>query len=710
MYIVNVLIEYKNINLDRTFSYVCKTKLPLYTRVLVNFNNKEVIGFVLEVKDYQPQEFEIKEIIKVIDDKPIINNELYSLALFMQQKYLVTLMQALSTILPIGMKPSHKDKAIINQELHYEIISSKEKISVLQEDILMELKQRKVLRRKDLVKEYSEYNINTLVKKGYLKKKYEAKQHVLVDEASASLPALNVEQNEVYQTIINTNNQAFLLHGVTGSGKTIVYLHLAQYYINQGKTVLILVPEITLTLMMQQQFASIFQNKIAILHSRLSDAMRYQEYLKIKNKEVSIVVGTRSSIFAPLNNIGIIIIDEEHDNSYKQKNQILYHTDDLALFRANKHQANIVLASATPRIISLARAYKRQYTYLTLKKRYQNAPLPKIELVDLNKQEFSIVSKKTMVAIKKELQAHKQVVILLNRRGYNTLTSCRDCQKVIECPNCNIALTYHSTTNTLKCHHCDYEQANINECPECHSHNLKRVGIGIQKIEEYLIKELHNYQVLRIDQDTSKQVQSLNKKLKEFNDGKYQVLIGTQMVAKGLNFEKVDLSVVLNIDASLAFNHYNANEQAFQLLVQIAGRAGRFSQHGHVLVETWQPEHYLFKYLIRHDYLGFFKHEMMLAKKYQQPPYYYYCLLTLIGLNELEVKNEAANISEYLKENINEIVFDAKAAPLYRFNNQYRYQILIKYKQLTNISEPLLTIKKMISTKKGLSLIIDTNY
>lgn len=715
MYLIEVIIEYQNLAVSKSFDYYSEDKIPLYTRVIVNFNNREIMGFVINVKEYEEKEYQIKPIIRLVDKKPLISEELYQLAYFLEETYLVSKMQALQTILPPGLKPAIKNKEVNIKELGYEIKESHEKISDKQINILKQLQNlvdnNIILKRKDLSKQFSIYDINMLVKKGYLEKKYFAKDTTLLNVAQKPLPKLSSQQEDIYQQIIKNQNKSYLLHGITGSGKTMIYLHLTNYYLQQNKQVLVLVPEITLTLMMQNEFAAIFGKDVAILHSSLNNTQRYQEYLKIKNNEVKVVVGTRSSIFAPLTNIGLIIIDEEHDSSYLQHTGLTYHTDQVATFRANYHQANLLLASATPKIYSLTKAYKKHYEYLSLTTRYNDYNLPKIEIVDLNQQAINIISQKSLDTIQKYLDNDKQVIILLNRRGYNTIITCNDCQQTQLCPDCNIALTYHKASETLRCHHCHYQVPFNNTCLYCGSKKLKKLGMGTQKIEEYLIEYFNKYQILRIDQDTSDNIDKLEKKLKAFNEHQYQILIGTQMIAKGLNFENVDLTVVLNIDASLAFNSYDANEQAFQLLIQVAGRAGRFSGQGHVLVETWQPEHYVIQYAVKDNYLGFYEKEMQMRKHYKQPPYYKMCLITISSKQEAVAFNEAKSIYNYLKNNLNNtIIYENQPASIYRLAQVYRQQILIKYKHLQDIKEHLWLSKKLYASKKDVSLVINTDF
>ncbi|MEG0284108.1 MAG: primosomal protein N' [Erysipelotrichales bacterium] len=712
MYLLKVLIEYQNINIDRTFEYYSINKVELYSRVLVSFNNRKVVGFVCDVIENGKSEFNAKTILEVVDEKPIINEELFKVSKFMQSKYLASQIQALQTMLPSGFKPSSNQKKEVVYDTYLLVLEGDKKLSEKQEEIFNKLKDNEDIKLSEALKIGSNHIINELVKKEYLKKIKKPRKYYIVNKEMSSFKTLNQEQEEVYNKIISSSNKSFLLHGITGSGKTEIFLHLANYYINQGKSVLVLVPEITLTIMMQEQFASRFENQIAILHSKLSNSQRYQEYQKIRDNKVKIVVGTRSSIFAPLNNLGIIIVDEEHDSSYKQHSNLMYDVHDIADYRISLNDAKVVYASATPSMISFTKAYTKHYEYLRLNNRYLNQPLPEVEVVDLNYQALGdVVSKRVIDQMNEFLEKDKQVIVLLNRRGYNNMFQCRDCKETLMCPHCNVALTYHHKKSALMCHHCGYTTHKIDTCFYCGSKDLKRLGFGIQKIEEYLESVFNKYNIIRIDHDAIKNVNQLEKMIDSFKNKEADILIGTQMIAKGLDFDSADLVVVLNIDASLAFNSYDAIESAFTLLSQVAGRAGRHSGEGKVLVETFQPEHYVMHYLKEHNYLGFYQQEMQARKKYDNPPYFKIAQILISGLDETLVNKEAYALSQYLKEKLNNVqVFDNMDHPIYKLQNTYRQQIIIKYKDVNDIKKVLYNVKKTYQNKRNFNLTIDLEY
>ncbi len=712
MYLLKVLVEYQNINLDKKFDYLSYDKINKFTRVLVEFNKRKIVGFVLEVEEVSYVESNVKEIVEVIDEKPILNDELYALSLFMKDKYLVSHIQALQTILPTRLKLSNsktKEVMIIKLKINNQ---ASEKLTSKQYQAFEDIKKLEDLSLANVKKEVKVHMIDKLIEKGYLIKEYHKKDYQLVDYHRKEFNELSQQQETIFNKIINSNNKTFLLHGITGSGKTEIYLHLARHYLAQNKSVLVLVPEITLTLLMQESFASHFDNEIAILHSKLKESEKYQEYQRIANGEIKLAVGTRSSIFAPLKNIGLIIIDEEHDSSYKQSSNLMYHTHDLAEFISDYQQANLLLASATPQIISLTKAYIKKYEYLTLNQRFFKQSLPKISVVDLNyedlKQNISTTTIKTMHQF---LKNNKQVIVLLNRRGYHTIIKCRDCNSNLMCPHCNVALTYHKINNALVCHHCAYQREFVEHCSYCGSTNLKRLGIGTQKVEENLVNEFNEYRILRIDQDSFRKTNDLEKKLNEFKNHQYDILVGTQMIAKGLDFSSSDLVVILNIDASLAFNSYDALEKANQLIIQVAGRAGRHSGEGCVLIETFQPNHYVIQKAKENDYLGFYEIEMKERRAYNNPPYYYQALLILSCDDENLLAFEARQLFDYLRENLKDVIISENINhPIYKLANSYRQQISIKYKKLDEIKDTIIRVKKIYGRKRKINLIVDLYY
>ncbi|WP_423362899.1 replication restart helicase PriA [Mycoplasma sp. P36-A1] len=715
MYTINILVQYKNILLNQEYTYYSKNEVKKYSRVQINFNNKEIIGLVINVEEgmiNNKKDFKIKEITKVIDQTPLINDELYNLALFMQKKYLVSKMDAITTMLPSKMRLDDKTKVSQVVWIYYQESNEVIKGKTLKAKEYLKNSEKVLL--KDFTKLFSSYCANSLVEKGYAKKIKHNKLYSLVDQKQKDFKKLNNLQEKAYNAIIETKQTTSLLHGITGSGKTEVYLHLAKHYVSNNKSVLILVPEITLTLMMQQRFASRFENNIAILHSKLTDNAKYQEYQKIVNNDVKVIVGTRSAIYAPIKNLGLIIIDEEHDSSFKQNNNVTYNTIDIAQQRALYHNAKIVLGSATPSMNTFTKAYTKQYNYVSINQRVNNLNLPKVNIVDLNYENIAnIVSDTTLNKMQEFLDNSKQIIVLLNRRGYYNFFQCRSCKEIIKCPNCDLPLTYHKKENTLICHHCDYKITNLQECPTCHSKEFKKIGFGTQRIEEYIQEKFNSYNVARIDQDSVKNIAALETIINNFNEQKSDILIGTQMIAKGLDFANADLVVVLNIDSSLSFNQYDAAYNAFVLLVQVQGRSGRASGKGEVVIETFMPQDYVIQKAINHDYLGFYSLEMSKRRQSNNPPYYYLALLTFSSIDEKQLEIEVEKAEQSLKKyynNQDNIIVEREYYILHKVANTYKKAIIVKYKDYDIIYKQLYKLKMIYAKNRNIKLQIDTEY
>ncbi|SFJ94238.1 replication restart DNA helicase PriA [Halobacillus dabanensis] len=491
----------------------------------------------------------------------------------------------------------------------------------------------------------------------------------------------------ILQSIEERTHDVFLLHGVTGSGKTEVYLQSIQEVINRGEEAIMLVPEIALTPQMVERFKGRFGSKVAVLHSALSAGEKYDEWRKIQRKEVQVVVGARSAIFAPFTKLGLIIIDEEHETSYKQEDRTRYHARDVAVERGKTHKCPVVLGSATPALESYARAVKGNYQLLTMSKRMNESVMPEVELVDMrdelhsgNRSMFSITLREK---IEERLSRGEQVVLFLNRRGYSTFVMCRDCGHVSECPHCDIALTYHKRQNRLKCHYCSHEEQMPTECPECESKTIRYFGTGTQKVEEALQELIPEARVIRMDVDTTRRKGAHESLLKQFGDGNADILLGTQMIAKGLDFGNVTLVGVLAADALLNLPDFRASEKTFQLLTQVSGRAGRHEKAGEVVVQTYTPEHYSIELASQYDYEQFFNEEMKLRKAFRYPPYYFLTLFTISHPNQLKVQEVTQKITMFMQQKLSDQAYVLGPTPsaLTRINNRYRYQCMVKYKK-----------------------------
>lgn len=510
--------------------------------------------------------------------------------------------------------------------------------------------------------------------------------------------------------------ETFLLKGITGSGKTEVYLQTIAETLKDGKSALMLVPEIALTPQMVNHFKGRFGNEVAVLHSGLSVGEKYDEWRKIQRGEAKVVVGARSSIFAPVTNIGVIIIDEEHEGSYKQDESPRYHARDMALWRSLYHQCPVILGSATPSLESRARAQKKVYTLLELTERANRKALPEVEVVDMrdelkkqNRSSFSLVLQEK---IRERIAKKEQIVLLLNRRGYSSFVMCRDCGFVLPCPNCDISLTLHMDTKTMKCHYCGHEEAIPHTCPSCKGHKIRYYGTGTQKIEEELHALIPEAKIIRMDVDTTRKKGAHEKLLTAFGNGEADILLGTQMIAKGLDFPNITLVGVLNADTALGLPDFRASERTFQLLTQVSGRAGRAELTGEVIVQTYNPDHYAIVLAQQHDYDHFYQHEMLLRRRGSYPPYYYTILLTTSHEEELQAAKKMQEIVQFIRPEMQPetIILGPTPKAVARVNNRYYYQTIIKYKHepllFSKLHELLINSQKEMA--KGLQVTIDS--
>ncbi|EMC45018.1 primosomal protein N' [Streptococcus mutans] len=530
---------------------------------------------------------------------------------------------------------------------------------------------------------------------------------------------LNPEQQTAVEQItaaIGSSNKPYLLEGITGSGKTEVYLHVIDQTLKLGKTAIVLVPEISLTPQMTSRFISRFGSQVAIMHSGLSDGEKFDEWRKMKSNQAKVVIGARSAIFSPLKNIGAIIIDEEHEATYKQESSPRYHAREVALLRAQYHQAVLVLGSATPSIESRARASRGVYNFLQLSQRANpQAHIPKVKIVDfrdyIGQQKVSNLTPVLLDKIKDRLIKKEQVVLMLNRRGYSSFIMCRDCGYVDNCPNCDISLTLHMDTKTMNCHYCGFLKGIPYVCPNCQSRQIRYYGTGTQKAYDELKQVLPEARILRMDVDTTKRKGAHEKILTKFGRHEADILLGTQMIAKGLDFPNVTLVGVLNADTSLNLPDFRSSERTFQLLTQVAGRAGRANKPGEVLIQTYNPNHYAIQLAREQDYEAFYRYEMRIRKALSYPPYYFTVGLTLSHKDEQEVIKKSYEIVTLIKEGLTDKIkiLGPTPKPVARTHNLYHYQIIIKYRfedQLEIVLNHILDLTQAKENKK-LRLIID---
>lgn len=533
-----------------------------------------------------------------------------------------------------------------------------------------------------------------------------AKVHTLNDEQQRALAAISDHFGQF---------QPFLLKGITGSGKTEVYLQAAQQVIAAGRSVLFLVPEIALTPQMVNRVTARFGDQVAVLHSGLSDGERYDEWRRIERGDAKIVVGARSAVFAPLADIGLIIVDEEHETTYKQSDNPRYHARDVALWRGEFHHAPVILGSATPSLESRARAQKGVYQLLELTQRAGDAQLPVVDVIDLRHEMANGPETSFSAALREKIQQRldrdEQSVLMLNRRGFSSFVMCRDCGFVPRDPNCNLAMTLHMDSHSLKCHYCGHEEAIPSVCANCGSREIRYYGTGTEKVEAELKELFPEARVLRLDQDTTRKKGSMATKLADFGAKKYDILLGTQMIAKGLDFPDVTLVGVLNADTALGLPDFHASERTFQLLTQVAGRAGRATKQGEVVIQTFNPDHYAIQLAQKQDYDDFYLQEMQMRKFGQYAPFFYTVQIQASHADENQAAVQLAKAAAWLRKHLpaDLVVLGPSAKPIAKMRNRYYYQLILKYKDATTVDKWLAILQDNAqkAAKNGLQLSID---
>lgn len=692
MYIVKVLIEHPVHSLDTTFDYLSDELVKVGIRVRITFHRRSIIGYVEDVEYTTSSKEELEQsagfkylyIDSVIDEEPLLNQELTALASTMSKLTLSPRIACLQAMLPSSLKPSTNKSVGVKYVNVVEVIQLGIPHTKKQKECLEYLNEHPLLPVKDVP--YSKALLDKLVEQRFIQYKQieNYRNPYQQNNQSQQKVTLTKDQQYIVGEITAKKERVSLIHGVTGSGKTEVYLALAAFYIQQNKTVLMLVPEISLTPMMVRVFKERFGDNVAILHSRLSQGEKYDEYRKIKRGEVQIVVGARSAVFAPLDHIGLIILDEEHDASYKQETNPRYHTTQIAKIRAKYHHAQVVLGSATPSIESYSRAKKGVYDLYELNQRINQRAMPEVKIIDMVEEmkhkNYSLFSHEMKNKIQSTIDKGEQVILLLNKRGYASYVQCFDCGEVVKCPHCDVSLTYHKDEHRLKCHYCEYSIPYPRCCPKCGSTHLKNVGYGTQKIEEVIESTFHDAKVIRYDVDTTRNKNGHYQLLERFRKKEANILLGTQMIAKGLDFEDVTFVGVLNADLSLNIPDFRANERTFQLLTQVSGRSGRGAKTGTVMIQTFNPEHYAIETASRHDYLTFYQYEMNYRKAAKYPPFCHLASIIVSSKNERYLKAGANDIADYLKKHLNQaMVLGPANSGIYKMNDIYRQRILIKF-------------------------------
>ena len=572
----------------------------------------------------------------------------------------------------------------------------------------------------------SESTINTLVKKGVLEIVKETVSrnpyNEIVRREDNTPIILNSEQKTVFDSIISEIDvyKTHLIHGVTGSGKTLVYMSLIDEAINNGKSVIFMVPEISLTPQMLERFYNRYGDKVAVIHSGLAPGERADEWKKIRSNTQSVIVGTRSAVFSPVNNLGLIIIDEEHESSYKSESSPRFHARDISKFICKKCDIPLILGSATPSVESCYLARKNIYRYHTLKKRFNNNPLPKAEIIDMTianvECEQSFLSEQLRESIEENLRNNEQTILFLNRRGTHTLVGCRSCGYVEKCPNCGIALTFHSANNRCMCHYCGYNVKMYDVCPKCSSKHIMKLGVGTQLVTSEIEELFPDARILRMDFDTVGSYIEYGRRLNDFKNGEYDIMLGTQMVAKGLDFPNVTLVGIINADISLHVDDFRANERTFSLLTQVCGRSGRAGKEGRALIQTYSPDCEIIHYAKHQDYDRYFDFEVNFRKAMNYPPFCDLVQFTVSAYSERKAYDEVMKLYEYINRESKNSFSDIPVRLLYptapkivKFNKKYRYNLSMKTKISNRLYELLNQINSLFSENDFAEISINVN-
>lgn len=693
--IAKVIVDVAHSEVDKVFDYISVDGVNEGDRVLVPFGRQTIEGFVVGFSSASDLPYEkLKAIVKRLDDFSALSEETLRLAEFLRDTYHVPFALALRQFIPSELRGGKvKEKTVLIVTLSdipiEEMISSLKKSATAQIGIIETLAKTKRTGYTELSEKFGSSAIRTLEKRGFLTVTEEKSGRTPYTslENSAKDVKLTPEQARAVYGIENTDKRTSLLFGVTGSGKTEVYLKLISNTLEKGKTAIMLVPEISLTPQMLRQLRARFRGEVSILHSKLSAGEKFDEWLRLKRGEAKIAIGARSAIFAPLDNLGLIVIDEEHDGSYEAENSPRYKTIEVAEERARLSGAKIVLGSATPSVGSYDKAISGEYYLAEMKTRINGKNLPEFIVADMRQEirrgNESIFSSDLKSEIDDCLKQGNQAIIFFNRRGYSRQVICRDCGNVIRCENCDVALNYHKDQGVLKCHFCNATYKMPSACPECGSINLSYNGIGTQKVVDEIKRLFPSARLLRMDNDTTSGKEGHFKILKDFAEKKADILVGTQMVAKGHDFPAVTLVGILDADMSLYFSDYRSGERTYQLITQVAGRSGRADKKGKVVLQTYNPENEVLRFAINYDYVGFFEREKAVRKSTNFPPY---SLVLRIMVEADDDKNAMEGLKEvyfrvkevYERERDKFTFFNKMKCPVKRIKNKYRYEILMR--------------------------------
>lgn len=689
-----VIINSEALEIDRPFTYKVpeefnnEIKIGQIVKVPFGKGNKTSEGFILNLKNDDNIKFKTKNIAVILVKDPVIDEDDINLIEFLREKTLCKYIDAFRLLIPVGIMKGAKAK--------------KKKVIVLKNEDLSNIKNpdgyKKIVEffktnsgkytKSELINEHSisQYKLNKLIENEVLSIEEESVFRYndrVYNKDSAK--TLTIEQENIIREYINSDDKMFLLKGVTGSGKTEVYMKLVERVLLEGKSAIILVPEIALTPQMIERFKGRFGVNVALFHSKLSDGERFDEWFRVKEGKAKVIVGARSAIFLPAKNLGLIIIDEEHENTYKSEQNPKYQTKEVAEYLSELKGCKVILGSATPSIETYYRALTGEMKLLELNSRVDNKPMPPMKVIDMRNElkggNKSLFSRELFIAIQERLKRKEQIILFLNRRGFSTFVSCRSCGYVFKCDECDISMTYHKN-GLLICHYCGKTKREPRECPKCHSKYVKFFGAGTQRVEEEVKKYFNNVRILRMDVDTTRDKHSYERIYNTFKNGEADILIGTQMVSKGLDFKNVTLVGILAADMSINIPDYRAAERTFQIITQVAGRAGRGDKQGEVLIQTYIPQHYSLQYAVNYDYEGFYEKEFTVRAMMKYPPFGKLLLINGTSKKEELLKNFMHKITMMIKPLVESCLDIEILGPIpcmiSKVKENYRWQIVIK--------------------------------
>lgn len=689
-----VIINSEALEIDRPFTYKVpeefnnEIKIGQIVKVPFGKGNKTSEGFILNLKNDDNIKFKTKNIAAILVKDPVIDEDDINLIEFLREKTLCKYIDAFRLLIPVGIMKGAKAK--------------KKKVIVLKNEDLSNIKNpdgyKKIVEffktnsgkytKSELINEHSisQYKLNKLIENEVLSIEEESVFRYndrVYNKDSAK--TLTIEQENIIREYINSDDKMFLLKGVTGSGKTEVYMKLVERVLLEGKSAIILVPEIALTPQMIERFKGRFGVNVALFHSKLSDGERFDEWFRVKEGKSKVIVGARSAIFLPAKNLGLIIIDEEHENTYKSEQNPKYQTKEVAEYLSELKGCKVILGSATPSIETYYRALTGEMKLLELNSRVDNKAMPPMKVIDMRNElkggNKSLFSRELFIAIQERLKRKEQIILFLNRRGFSTFVSCRSCGYVFKCDECDISMTYHKN-GLLICHYCGKTKREPRECPKCHSKYVKFFGAGTQRVEEEVKKYFNNVRILRMDVDTTRDKHSYERIYNTFKNGEADILIGTQMVSKGLDFKNVTLVGILAADMSINIPDYRAAERTFQIITQVAGRAGRGDKQGEVLIQTYTPQHYSLQYAVNYDYEGFYEKEFTVRAMMKYPPFGKLLLINGTSKKEELLKNFMHKITMMIKPLVESCLDIEILGPIpcmiSKLKENYRWQIVIK--------------------------------